>query len=163
MIQKKVCMVGGFGAGKTSLVRRFVESIFDERYHTTVGVKIDKKIVAAGGVDHMLMLWDLAGEDELTPLKLAHLRGMSGYLLVADGTRPSTLRKAIELKDRIEFAMGRFPFVLLLNKCDLNDHWALSGAETGPLEAAGWLILRTSAKTGEGVEEAFVALAAKLL
>ena len=45
MIQKKICMMGAYGSGKTSLVRRFVESLFDERYHTTVGVKIDKKVL----------------------------------------------------------------------------------------------------------------------
>ena len=163
MIRKKICMVGAFGVGKTSLVRRFVESIFDERYHTTLGVKIDKKIVCINGVDHMLMLWDLAGEDDLTPLKLSNLRGMSGYLLVADGTRPATLAKAIELKERIEGAAGAFPFVLLLNKCDLDAQWTLNPAGIENLDQTGWRILRTSAKTGDGVEEAFHTLATKLL
>ena len=42
-LQKKICMLGGFSVGKTSLVKRFVASVFSETYLTTVGVKIDKK------------------------------------------------------------------------------------------------------------------------
>lgn len=63
MIQKKICMVGAYGVGKTSLVRRFVESMFDEHYHTTVGARIDKKVVTINGASIMLMIWDLAGGD----------------------------------------------------------------------------------------------------
>jgi len=43
VIQKKICMIGAFATGKTSLVSQFVHSIFSDKYHTTVGVKIDKK------------------------------------------------------------------------------------------------------------------------
>jgi len=80
-------MVGQFGVGKTSLVRRFVDSIFDERYLSTIGVKIDRKDVTIGSASVTLMLWDLAGEDDLAQLKVSHLRGASGYILVADGCR----------------------------------------------------------------------------
>ena len=63
MLQKKVCMLGSFSVGKTSMVRRYVESMFDEKYHTTIGVKVDKKIVRAGGRTLTLILWDIHGED----------------------------------------------------------------------------------------------------
>src|SRR6478736_3867693 len=79
MIRKKICMVGLYGVGKTSLVKRYVESIFDERYHTTIGVKIDKKDVVVDGRDVSLAIWDMAGEDEIAQVKLSHLRGASGY------------------------------------------------------------------------------------
>ena len=49
MTQKKVCMVGTSGVGKTSLVAKFVRSIFSDKYLTTVGVKIDKKTVTVDG------------------------------------------------------------------------------------------------------------------
>ena len=64
MIQKKVALLGAPGVGKTSLVRRFVESLFDESYLRTIGVKIDKKRVSVGGQDVTLMLWDVAGAEE---------------------------------------------------------------------------------------------------
>jgi len=94
MIQKKVCMIGTSGVGKTSLVVKFVHSIFSEKYLTTVGVKIDKKTVAVDGNEIMLMIWDLAGDDDYQRLQTSYLRGTSGYLLVADGTRLITLDRA---------------------------------------------------------------------
>ena len=76
--KKKICMVGACGVGKTSLVRRFVESIFDESYQTTIGVKIDKKLLELDGREVTLVIWDLAGEDEFAQVREAHLRGAAG-------------------------------------------------------------------------------------
>ena len=80
MIRKKICMIGAFAVGKTSLVRRFVQSIFDEKYLTTVGVKIDKKVVEVDGRQIMLMLWDLEGQDVYHSVRTSYLRGAAGYL-----------------------------------------------------------------------------------
>jgi small GTP-binding protein len=160
MLKKKICMVGHFGVGKTSLVRRFVDSIFDERYLTTVGVKIDRKDVTIGGETVTLMLWDLAGEDDLAQLKVSHLRGASGYILVVDGCRAATLKKAAELQQRITQMLGPLPFILVLNKADLRDQWEIQSAE---VEQYGWPIFEASAKAGRGVEEMFLGLAARLL
>lgn len=96
--QKKVCMLGAFSVGKTSLVKRFVQSIFSETYLTTVGVKIDKKNVVLSDRIVTLILWDLAGEDDIASLRMSYLRGSAGYVLVADGTRPSTLEIALSLR-----------------------------------------------------------------
>ncbi len=102
MLQKKICMVGAFATGKTSLVARFVNRIFSEVYQSTVGVKIDKKIVNLNGTDLTLILWDLHGEDNFQKVRMSYLRGSSGYLLVVDGTRRNTLDKALELQQRVE-------------------------------------------------------------
>lgn len=159
MLKKKICMVGQFGVGKTSLVRRFVDSIFNERYLSTIGVKIDRKDVSIGGADLTLMLWDLAGEDDLAPLNMSHLRGASGYILVADGCRAASLAKAAELQQRITKMLGPLPFVLVINKADLRDQWEVQSAD---IQQYGWLTFETSAKEGTGVEEMFLALAARL-
>jgi len=90
-LQKKICMLGGFSVGKTSLVKRYVQSVFSETYLTTVGVKIDKKTVDLPERSVNLILWDLAGEDDIGSLRITYLRGAAGYVLVADGTRPATL------------------------------------------------------------------------
>src|SRR5262249_14190770 len=119
MLQRKICMIGGFSVGKTSLVKRFVESVFSETYLTTVGVKIDKKTVDLDGRAVTLILWDVAGEDDVSTIRMTYLRGCAGYMLVADGTRPSTLGVALSLRERIEAELGRLPFVLMLNKNDL--------------------------------------------
>ena len=159
MIQKKICMVGAFGVGKTSLVARYVRSIFSDKYQTTVGVKIDKKVVESRGAEVTLVLWDLAGEDALTTVKPAQLKGASGYILVVDGLRRQTLEVAIDLQRRVTEAIGNVPFICVLNKTDVRETWEVQPAELEPLAAQRWLLIETSAKTGAGVEELFQILA----
>jgi len=163
MLQKKVCMLGSFSVGKSSLVRRFVESMFDEQYHTTIGVKVDKKVVNANGEDLTLVLWDIYGEDVFQKMRLSYLRGMHGYLLVVDGTRRQTLDDALALNERVVAAIGKVPAVLALNKYDLTDQWEIEPAQEAQLAAAGWTLEHTSAKTGDAVENAFSHLAQAML
>jgi small GTP-binding protein len=163
MIQKKICMLGSFGVGKTSLVRRYVESIYDDVYHTTVGVKIDKRSLQVDGTDVTLVLWDLYGEDEFQKMRWSYLRGSSGYLLVADGTRRATLEKALALEQKVREEVGKIPFILVINKSDLIQEWELDPTLEAQFTAKEWSILRCSAKNGENVEEAFVQLTRKML
>jgi small GTP-binding protein len=163
MFQKKVCVLGAFGVGKTSLVRRYVQSIFSDAYLTTVGVKIDKKNLNVGEMPVTLILWDIAGEDDVTAIRMSYLRGASGYFLVADGTRGETLDVASSIQTRAAAEVGSVPFVLLLNKADLLNDWDLVAQSVETLQNAGWTILRTSAKTGEGVEEAFQLMANRMV
>jgi small GTP-binding protein len=163
MLQKKICMLGSFAVGKTSLVRRFVESIYSDAYQTTVGVKIDKKDMKVGEKEVSLVLWDIYGEDDYQKMRWTYLRGASGFLLVADGTRKATLEKAVSLEQRAREEAGAIPFVLVINKSDLLRDWELDPALESQLAAQDWSILRASAKTGEGVEEAFALLTQKML
>lgn len=155
MIQKKICMVGAFGVGKTSLVARYVHSIFSEKYQTTVGVKIDKKVVTSHGTEVTLVLWDLAGEDALTTVRPSHLKGASGYILVVDGLRRQTLDVANDLQGRVATVVGDVPFVCVLNKADLRDSWEIQQSDLDSLVSRGWSMVETSAKTGAAVEELF--------
>jgi small GTP-binding protein len=161
-VQRKICMLGGFSVGKTSLVKRYVESIFSESYLTTVGVKIDKKVEQLPDRVVSLVLWDLAGEDDIGSLRMSYLRGSAGYVLVADGTRRSTLEVALALRERVEADYGPMPFVLLLNKSDLKEQWAIDDAELEDLRRRGWWVQASSARTGEGVEDAFKDLALRV-
>ena len=156
-------MVGAFATGKTSLVAKFVYSIFSEKYQTTVGVKIDRKTLTIKEQELNLILWDLYGEDEFQKLRTSYLRGSSGYLLVVDGTRKSTLQTALELQHRVEDSLGKVPFILVLNKWDLQDEWELDSENIEAIENKGWTVIKTSAKTGLNVEEIFHTLASKIL
>ncbi len=161
--ERKVCMIGAAGVGKTSLVRRFVEGVFSERYLTTIGVKIDRKPVRVGEDEVNLVLWDIEGETDLRTTRLRYLRGAAAYLLVADGTRGPTLDVARRLQHTVADRMPGLPFVLLLNKQDRADQWTLDPAELTMLASEGWTIIRTSAATGAGVEDAFGHVAARVL
>lgn len=163
MIQKKVCMLGATAVGKTSLVGRFVRRMFSDKYHSSIGITVDKKVLSCEGQDVLVMLWDIYGEDEYQKIRSSYLRGTSGYLLVVDGTRRSTLEAAQQLQGNIEETIGRVPYVMVLNKCDLADAWDMPAELETELTAKGVTVLRSSAKTGEGVEEAFQALASRML
>lgn len=159
MIQKKVCILGAFSVGKTSLIQRYVSSIFNEKYLTTVGVKIDKKPLRLNGKEINLMIWDIAGEDDFTSIRTSYLRGMAGYILVIDGTRPNTCDTALSIHQMVRDTMGDLPAVFAINKADLKSNWQLDVRQLNQLKLTGHPILETSAKQASGVEDIFLHLA----
>ena len=160
MLQKKICMIGDFGVGKTSLVSRFVRETFSEKYLTTVGVKIDTKLVKlVDGREIKLILWDIAGNNTLTTATSSYLRGAAGFLLVVDGTRRLTWESALSLRELLVKELGEKPFVILLNKADLEDQWEMDEEVIQEKKQQGWQLFITSAKTGMNVEKAFIELA----
>ncbi|MGD9096755.1 MAG: Rab family GTPase [Desulfobacterales bacterium] len=163
MIKKKVCMLGAFAVGKTSLVRRFVHSIFSEKYQTTVGVKIDKKTVARDGGPVDLILWDIHGEDAFQTVRTSYLRGAAGILIVVDGTRRATLDTAFDLQRRARETVGNVPIVFVFNKSDLAAKWELDEATIERLQQEGITTVKTSAKTGRAVPETFEMLVQAML
>ena len=94
-ISKKICLLGDFAVGKTSLVQRFVYALFDDKYISTIGVKVSRKTVVLPREDEVveltLMLWDLAGSEEFGRVRASYLRGAVGAVLVCDVTRPHDL------------------------------------------------------------------------
>lgn len=162
-MQKKICMLGGFAVGKTSLVRRFVTNVFSEHYQTTIGVTVEKKTITVGHQDVMVMLWDLYGEDEFQHVRDSYLRGSSGYILVIDGTRKATLDTARSLHQTVARTVGTIPFVSVINKADIRAEWEIDDPTIEQLREQGWPIFFGSAKLGQGVEELFGHLATLLM
>ena len=163
IIKKKICMLGGFCVGKTSLVQRFVRSIFSDTYQTTVGVRIDQKTVKLEDTQVDLILWDIHGDDEFQKVQAMYLRGMAGYLLVTDGTRRSTLEQVERLQALSVSVVGDVPFILLINKADLVSDWEITTEDIERLKTNGWRVLKTSAKNDHGVNEAFEELTKLML
>ena len=163
LLMKKICMLGSYAVGKTSLVKRFVEGVFGDRYLTTVGAKIDRKRVTVAGTTMHLVLWDLAGDNGPVEPRLSHLRGAAGYILVADGCRLMTAERAIAIQQRAISISGPVPVVVALNKADLQSDWQIGPTEIQKLKQNGWPCVYTSAKTGDGVEELFLDLAGMIL
>ena len=156
-------MLGSFAVGKTSLVQQFVKSIFSDKYLTSIGVKIDKKELLVHNKKFNLILWDLAGEDKFLSVNMSYLRGASGLFFVADGLRSNTIDTVLKLQKRVNDIIGEVPCILLLNKADLEDEWEIDNEIIGNLVGQGWTILKTSAKTGQNVEKAFVELCKKTI
>lgn len=164
-IKKKILMLGKFAVGKTSLVSRFVSSEFTDKYHSSVGIKVDKKTLKLNDTDVELLLWDLAGEDELNKVNTIYFRGANGYLLVIDGTRADTFDTALELRDRVEKEVGKIPYLVVINKFDLagTQKWQLTAEHDDILAAQKLTVIKASAKTGEAVDDAFKIMTQRML
>jgi small GTP-binding protein len=156
-------MLGALSVGKTSLVEQYVNSIFSDKYLSTVGVKISKKCVNIDGADISLVLWDMEGKDEYTDINMLYLRGAMGFFVVADLTRLDTFDAALKLRQIALGMLGKdVPNILLLNKSDLPD-WEVDNERVKEVQASGIKILRTSARTKMAVDEAFETLARDML
>ena len=164
-ITSKVCVVGDFAVGKTSVTERFVNNHFSDTYLSTVGVKIDTAEMELPelGVSHKLVIWDVAGSDEFGPSEFAYLRGANGYVYVADGTRPATLAVVEHIHGQITEKYGTTPFVLLVNKRDLSDDWNVTDEYLDALTKAYGNVYRTSAKTGDDVATALTRLSEMII
>ena len=160
MKSAKVCMVGAFGVGKTSLVRRYVHQQFDERYHTTLGVKIDTRIVDTINEPIKLVLWDMEGADpfetDKRPLARikSYLKGAHGLILVVDGTRPATVKTALGLYHDFCREFDYIPAILLANKADLTSEWRLDDSHFPD----SINVYHTSAMNGQNIEAAFTTI-----
>lgn len=155
-------MLGATGVGKTSLVRRYVESLFSEKYQATIGVKIDRKLVDHDGGQISLLLWDLQGEDDLQRVRMSYLRGAAGLIYVVDGTRDDTLDRAGSIQKSAIETVGSIPSILLVNKSDLAGEWKIPDGDQGIRGPQGVDVFKTSARTGDNVEQAFSALVRKI-
>jgi len=158
MNQKKVCMIGVYGTGKTSLVQQYVHSKFSEKYHSTVGVKIDRKVVEVIGENLTLVLWDIAGKEGDEEVPASYVRGAHGVIFVADFTRRETWDELPAFDELVQGAAGVVPTVVALNKADLTAQRVIAPEDEQKF-ASKWDIIHTSAKTGQGVEDIFQRLA----
>ncbi|MCB0195114.1 MAG: GTP-binding protein [Anaerolineae bacterium] len=167
-INKKVCLLGDFAVGKTSLVRRFVYNMFDDKYISSIGVKVSRKTVqipqANAFTSLTMMLWDLAGSERFDQVKSSYIRGTSGAILVCDLTRPETLANLHIYIEDLQYASPDARLIIAANKSDLVNEQQIALTEVEKItiryEASYYL---TSAKTGSGVENVFRHLARLLL
>jgi small GTP-binding protein len=161
VLQKKICLLGDFAVGKTSLIRRFVEGRFEDQYLSTIGVKISRKPVALPNLTMNLLVWDMTGGEELsTQTRLAYLRGAAGALLVCDLTRRETLVVFERYAQQLRVINPQTTLVFIGNKLDREDRDVSDGEMLRVCRSLGnSKYFLTSAKTGSQVEDAFLYLA----
>jgi small GTP-binding protein len=158
--QAKVCLLGNFAVGKTSLVRRFVEDRFDDRYLSTIGVKISRKILDRSWGRLKLLIWDLAGEEKFVQYFSSYLEGAAGGLIVCDLTRKETLDSLSYFAEQLQAVASTPDMVFVGNKLDLAGQQELHSKNLEDMSRKlGGPYLLTSAKTGENTETAFQLLA----
>lgn len=167
-ISKKMCMIGDFGVGKTSLIRRFVDRQFSDEYLSTVGVKISSKIITLENIKQQanitakLLIWDLEGHTKFKGIAPTYLQGASGVLIVADVSRTETVERISEHIKLFSSVNPKGLIIIALNKVDLIDEEKLAMlVEISHAIAKDKVIAvyTTSAKTGQDVDEIFHKLA----
>ena len=158
---KKICLIGRFAVGKTSLVKRYIDNQFGEKYKTTVGVSISTKNVAVDDEELSLVIWDIAGFEQDGHYQ-HYLRGVHGVVWVMDGTEPESFKILDVILNSLP-EIKEIPSVCLVNKCDLEDEWLFDEDMLSQLKSFNYSVLNCSAKTGENVERGFVDLARQLV
>lgn len=171
VVKLKVCMSGEAMVGKTSLIRRFVQDEYDDRYIATLGTKVSKKEMflpdprTGSPSEVRMMVWDVMGTRTLRDLlKEAYYHGAQGILAVADLTRRETLSELEAWSASIREVAGDIPAYVVVNKADLQAERQLTDEDIDAFCRARrvpWSF--TSAKTGEGVEVAFRGLVDRIL
>jgi len=170
-ISKKICLIGDFGVGKTSLIRQFVDKQFSDEYLSTVGVKISRKLIKTLGKEPdsiyelQLLIWDIEGSNKFKAIAQSYFQGAKGAVIVADVTRQETLNSILEHIQRFLAINPKSYIVIALNKSDLIEAEYLEKLQQiyqfkQTCVLATYL---TSAKTGNNVDEIFQVLAHSLI
>ncbi len=160
MTSKKVILAGSFGVGKTSLFNQFIYSKFDDKYLTTIGVKVNKKVIKIDDKELSVLLWDIAGEVSQDKVPVTYFLGASGVIYVFDLSRPTTFKNIPEDIEYLKGILNGGAIRLVGNKRDLITDEQLNQIKEQldiPFDIA------TSAKTGENVEQLFEDLGRALL
>ncbi|WP_298949879.1 Rab family GTPase [uncultured Nonlabens sp.] len=159
MTSKKIVIVGSFGVGKTSLIRRFVDETFSEDYKVTIGVHILKKTVDIQKKLVNLIIWDTEGTDDIEEIRKAYLLGTHGFIYVTDITRPKTYENLEAHKTYLNEQFGNVPIIAVGNKTDL----LAKGSIAKTKEDMNFLDLLISAKEGNNVQRLFERMAKMLI
>ncbi|MEM2943487.1 MAG: Rab family GTPase [Methanomassiliicoccales archaeon] len=159
---RKICLLGDGGVGKTSLVRRFVYDFFGDEYLTSFGTKVTKKVIDFDEAELTLMIWDILGQKTHQALHHAYYKGANGALLVCDLTREETVKNLVGWRNDFIEVVGDVPILPIANKSDLE--CKVKESLLREIESIiGHKFVRTSAKTGEGVQNAFSKLGRAML
>jgi small GTP-binding protein len=162
-VKVKICLIGDASVGKTSLIRRYVLDVFDDKYINTLGTKVSKKKLIIKKMDQefdlTLSIWDVLGQEDFEKIQTMAFQGSKGALLVCDITRKDTLANLSNWHHRLKEVAGDIPIIILANKSDLQDQYTFNEHDieefSSGLNASYFL---TSAKDGDNVIKTFYKL-----
>ncbi len=167
----KICLAGDASVGKTSLISRYVQNVFGDKYLSTLGTKVSRKDInleypeKETNINIEAMIWDIMGQKTFRSLfSEKYFQGANGIIAVCNLTEKDSLMSVNEWIYTARKYAGEIPVILLANKNDLIEEIKLSPDElqqTATLLKAKYLL--TSAKTGENVPQAFLTLSQEIM
>lgn len=171
LMKVKICFIGDAGVGKTSLIKRYVLDVFDDRYIATIGTKVTKKVIETKDsktgepVRVMMLVWDIMGQKGFRELlREAYFFGAHGAIAVCDVTNRETLDELRYWIKALTDVAGDVPIVFVGNKADLENGAVLHEEDLKALaDKYNAPEFMTSAKIGENVETIFKTLAEKIV
>jgi small GTP-binding protein len=164
--QKKIILIGNFSVGKTSLIRRFVENSFSDKYISTIGMKISKKEIQIKDEILMLLIWDIEGAvNKVKRVNKTYMRGASGVIIVSDISSSTDIKNdiMIHLDDFYSVNKEDIPAIVAFNKFDKNENFKLDISDVFSKYPSLVGEFNTSAKDSLNVENMFMLLSKEML
>ena len=165
-LARKLCLLGDFSVGKTSLIRRYIHDSFSLDYEATVGVEVHKHVdeieTDQGVVPFSQMIWDVEGSRFGKELVTNYILGSAGAVIVGDATRTDVIPSMTSHAEAFITLLPGRPIVFAINKSDLIDSEQRPNAEA-LTETFGGDVVHTSALTGEAVRSMFHTLGKRVL
>lgn len=160
----KITVIGNGAVGKTSLIKKYTQGSFQKDYIKTLGAQFSKYDEEIEGDNCKLFFWDIAGQDEFNFMRPTFYKGSKAAIIVFSHTDEDSFKTILDWHEDIKKYTGELPIVLFGNKTDLVDEKDLDDEKVNELvENRNFLgYYKTSAKTGQGVFEAFQAIIKEL-
>lgn len=160
-IKIKVTVIGDGAVGKTSLIQKFTKGKFQTDYIKTIGADLTNYQTEIGEFKIELIFWDIAGQDEFHFLRPSFYRYSKAAIIVYSLEENDLGRRSFEhitkWHEDVKQFCGEIPVVVFANKVDLVEEQSLDKVKIQNLvkenNFLGYYI--TSAKTGQGLNEAF--------
>jgi small GTP-binding protein len=157
----KIVLLGNSGVGKTTLVMRWTNGVYEKDIRPTIGANHQRKVVKIGNDDIDLYLWDTAGQEQFQALTPLYARAAAAAVIVASIVDDASFAALDSWRDMMNSSCDNVPpMVLLVNKIDLIGGAVMSNddieAKFGPKFSGLFFV---SAQSGEGVDDAFMCAA----
>ena len=162
----KLVLIGDTCVGKSCILVRFSDDIFDDNYVTTIGVDFRFKTMVVKNKVVKIQIWDTAGQERYRSITTAYYRGAAAIIICCDCTNKESFNN---IKNWVE-EIGKYTDkdavdkMVFMNKCDLTEERCIKKDEIDKFEKEnGIKVLEVSAKTGEGIDKGFEYIIEKLI
>jgi len=161
----KLLLIGDSGVGKSSLLLRFSDHNFDDRYISTIGVDFKIRTVDLDGKTLKLQIWDTAGQERFRTIVSSYYRGAHGIIVVYDITDRESFENIKHWLNEIDrYGVEGVEKLLIGNKSDLTTKRQVSTEEAEQFsKTQGLTLIETSAKNAQNVDKAFLKMAEQLI